>query len=132
MSLRLPAKVPFAIIGDEKCPNGSVRIVGAKIAFAPVESAELAIWPARLENWPTHRRISQSLRQTKIFRLADVAELRAVLSEMLFQLRAAAESRPAGEEQQADQQKADCKPSRSCSHVLYYTATAASQDIMGE
>jgi hypothetical protein len=98
--LGLPAKVPLAIIGDEKSPDGSVRIVRAEVAVSPVEAAELAIGPPRLKNWPTHRRVSQFLRQPQIFGWADVAEFGAVLGIMLVQLGPAAESGSAGEKQQ--------------------------------
>jgi hypothetical protein len=117
MSLRLPSKVPFAIIGDEKCSDGSVRIVRAKVTLTPVKAAELAIWPPRFKNWPTHRRVSQFLRQPQILGLADVAELGAVLGVVLIQLRPATESGAAGEKQECDQQKADYEPGRTCLHL---------------
>jgi hypothetical protein len=107
ISLRLPSKVPFAIIGDEKCPDGSVWIERAEVALAPVEAAELAIWPARFEDWPSHRRVPQFLRQPQIFRLANVAEFRPVFSIMFIELRPAAEPGSAGEKQQRDEYKPD-------------------------
>jgi hypothetical protein len=103
MSLRLVSKVPLAIVGDKKCPDGSVRIVSAKVPVTPVKSAELAIRPPGFEDWPTHRRVPQFLRQPQIFGLADVPELGAMLGIMLIQLRPAPESRPAGEKQQNGQ-----------------------------
>ena len=103
MSLRLVSKVPLAIIGDEKCPDGPVRIVRAEIALAPVKSAELAIGTPRFKNWPTHRGVPQFLRHPEIFRLADMAELGPMLGVMLIQLRPATEFGTAGKKQQDSQ-----------------------------
>src|SRR6202030_3160527 len=115
----------FAVVRNEKGADSSVRIVRAKVAFAPVKSAELAIWTPRFENRSTNRCISQFLRQPKIFRLADMAELGPMLGIMLVQLRPAAKSRSAAKEHQCEQQKTDCESEGTCTHVFHYTATAA-------
>ena len=101
--MRLASKVPLAIVRDEKRPDGSVGIVGAEVALAPIEAAELAIRPPGFKNWPTHRGVPQFLRQPQIFGLADMAELDAVLGVMLIQLRPAPESRPTGEKEKNGQ-----------------------------
>jgi hypothetical protein len=117
MSLRLPSKVPFAVIGDEKCPDGPVGIVRTEVAVTPVEAAELAIWPARLKNRSAHRSVSQFLRQPQIFGLADVPEFGAMLGIMLIQLCPASKSRSTGEKQKRDQQKPKCEPGWTSLHL---------------
>jgi len=98
---RLPSKVPFAIVGNEKSADGPIRIVRAEVSLAPIEAAELAIWTPRFEDGSRGRRVSQFLRQPQILRLADVAEFGPVLGVMLIELRLAPESRSAGKKQQS-------------------------------
>ena len=97
---RLPSKVPFAIVWNEKSADGPIGIVRAKVALALVEAAELAIWTPCFEDRSRGRRVSQFLRQPQILRPADVAELGSVLGIMLIELRAASESGSAGKKQQ--------------------------------
>ena len=106
-TLGLALKIAFAGVGDEESSDGSVAIVGAEVTVAAIKTAEFAIGTAGFQNWSAGRRVSQLLRETKIFGFADGAEFMPVLLVMFLEFFLTAKAGAGGVEQQPKKQEAD-------------------------
>jgi hypothetical protein len=106
-ALGLALKISFAGVGYEERSNGPVAIVGAKISMAAVESAELAIGPARFKDRSPDGSISQLLRETQILCFADRAKFVSVFLVMFVEFFLAAEAWAGSEQQQPKQQESN-------------------------
>ena len=95
------------------------RIVGAEVAVAAVEAAELAIRPSGFEDGAADAGASRnSCARRRYSSLLMWPNSRAVLRVMFVELSAAAKSRSRGEEQSGGEEEADCDPGWPCSHVF--------------
>src|ERR1700738_1138079 len=92
-SLRLAPEVAFAVVGDKKRADSTVRIVCAEAPFALVKSADHTVAADRLQDRPTRGCIPQVLCQPEILFFSDVSEFPSVLAIVFLELRSAAEAR---------------------------------------
>jgi len=113
-SAGLAEEVTLTIVGNEEGANGSVAIVGAEIAVAAIEAAELAAGPSGFEDWSADGRIPERLRQIQVFGLTDGAEFVPMLLVVFVEQRGAAKARAGGAEE--ERQKKDAK--KSCHQTI--------------
>ncbi len=106
-ALSLALKITFAGVWNEERSDGPVAIIGSEISVATVESAELAIGPARFKDRSANWSVSQLLRETQILGFADRAEFVPMLLVMFFESLLAAEAWAGSEQQQPKQQDAN-------------------------
>jgi len=82
----LAPEIAFPGIGDEKRSNGPIRVVGAKVAMAAVESGDDPIGTNGLQDLSARARVAQSLCQFQVLAPGYISELLAVLGVVLVKL----------------------------------------------